>query len=184
MFDCWYKNFSFNNLRLRRIYTWFWYLIAWGIQGMYVHQAWGFICFRGNFAEMFPPLIWVRLVSECCGMSMWSVYSAAISDHCTYDDQIYTFTYLGGNVPIDFIIEQEDRQTIKLGVFLTGAIFAITGIVLASCFLAFNIHFRKLRWLFFYKSNETQTTSPRVPWPALCPIMIIVKLKYKYEYIN
>ncbi|XP_033640706.1 gamma-aminobutyric acid type B receptor subunit 1-like [Asterias rubens] len=51
----------------------------------------------------------------------------------------------GGKPPIDLIIEQEDYQTISLGVFLTGTIFAVFGIILACCFLAFNIHFRKLR---------------------------------------
>ncbi|XP_022106745.1 gamma-aminobutyric acid type B receptor subunit 1-like isoform X2 [Acanthaster planci] len=51
----------------------------------------------------------------------------------------------GGAPPIDFIIEREDRQTIKQPVFVTGTVFATLGIVLASCFLAFNIRYRKKR---------------------------------------
>ncbi|XP_038051856.1 gamma-aminobutyric acid type B receptor subunit 1-like [Patiria miniata] len=51
----------------------------------------------------------------------------------------------GGATPIDFMIEREDRQTIQLSLFLAGAILATVGIALACCFLAFNIHFRKLR---------------------------------------
>ncbi|XP_038051812.1 gamma-aminobutyric acid type B receptor subunit 1-like [Patiria miniata] len=54
-------------------------------------------------------------------------------------------SWLGGAPPIDFIIEREDRQTIQLSLFLTGAILATVGIALACCFLAFNIHFKKLR---------------------------------------
>ncbi|XP_038052380.1 gamma-aminobutyric acid type B receptor subunit 1-like [Patiria miniata] len=50
-----------------------------------------------------------------------------------------------GAPPRDFILVRKDRQTIKYPVFVTGVVFAMLGIVLACCFLAFNIRFRTKR---------------------------------------
>ncbi|XP_071803868.1 gamma-aminobutyric acid type B receptor subunit 1-like isoform X1 [Asterias amurensis] len=51
----------------------------------------------------------------------------------------------GGAPPIDFIIAKDDYRTIHFPVFITGTAFAVLGIILASCFLAFNVYFRKMR---------------------------------------
>ncbi|XP_022088746.1 gamma-aminobutyric acid type B receptor subunit 1-like [Acanthaster planci] len=53
----------------------------------------------------------------------------------------------GGAPPVDFVIEFEDRQTIRSAVFISGAIFATFGIILACCFLIFNIHFKNRRMI-------------------------------------
>ncbi|XP_033640832.1 gamma-aminobutyric acid type B receptor subunit 1-like [Asterias rubens] len=50
-----------------------------------------------------------------------------------------------GAPPIDFMMYREDNQTIHIPVFIAGVALSLVGTVLASSFLAFNIHFRKLR---------------------------------------
>ncbi|XP_033640825.1 gamma-aminobutyric acid type B receptor subunit 1-like [Asterias rubens] len=57
----------------------------------------------------------------------------------------YPIVWQGRAPPIDFIITRETRQTIRLPVVITGSIFAALGIVLACCFLTFNVRYRKKR---------------------------------------
>ena len=60
-------------------------------------------------------------------------------------DQVHPFYWPGGVPPLDRTIKREEKTTVNIRIYAVLVTFSSLGIVTASIFLSFNIHYRNQR---------------------------------------